>query len=82
MTIVAGSVPGVQPIPRPTDKDRLLFLRWLIATGDVDEGDAEPAPVCIRCRRPMRLTAIQVARVAQQLPITHTCGMPQMVGVA
>jgi hypothetical protein len=60
--------------------NRLGFVKWLVATGDIDEGDAEPAPICIRCRRPMTLTAVQVARVAQQLPITHACGMPQMVG--
>jgi hypothetical protein len=66
----------------PSEQQRLDFMRWLVATGDVDEGDSEPPVICIRCRRPMVLSAAQVALVAQSLPIVHRCGQPQIVGAA
>lgn len=64
----------------PTEQQRLEFGRWLVATGDVDEGDAERDAFCVRCRRPLALTPVQYTLVAQGLPIVHRCGQPQLVG--
>jgi hypothetical protein len=65
----------------PTPQQRLAFMKYLVATGDVDEGDAEPPPVCVRCRREWRLDGKQYARAIQGLTVVHCCGMPQFVEI-